>query len=77
MKEITLKLTEEEFEVIDAFLGRGDEEGFLVYEGAGDGDQGEHVLAINRSGGHVFADCITPGFAPVIAGVFNGLLKAK
>jgi hypothetical protein len=77
MKEITLLLTEEEYELLDE-LRRGRERGFFVYEGACDDlDHGNHVLAVDDGGGFVFSE--SPSFpqgSPLIAAAFNGLFRA-
>jgi hypothetical protein len=75
MKEITLRLTDEEYELLDKFrrgrarVRRGRAREFSVY--------GEDVLAVDDGGGFTFSK--SPSFpqgAPLIAAAFNGLFRA-
>jgi hypothetical protein len=68
MKEITLRLTDEEYELLDKFR-RGRAREFAVY--------GEDVLAVDDGGGYTFSK--SPSFpqgAPLIAAALNGLFRA-
>jgi hypothetical protein len=70
MREITLRLTEQEFRAIEDFLDRGGLEHFYAY--------GDDVLAIDMSGGFIFAESpyVDASVAP-IAAALNGLLRSR
>lgn len=76
MREITLRLTDEEFQLLDSFR-KGRERGFGVYQGTEAGsDTGEHVLATDDGGGFIFAECPYSDSAPLIAAAMNGLFAS-
>jgi diaminopimelate decarboxylase len=69
MKEITLRLTDEEHELLDEFR-RGRAREFAVY--------GEDVLAVDDGGGFMFSQSqYFPEGAPLIAAAFNGLFRSR
>lgn len=77
MREITLRVTDEEYALLDEFRS-GRAKSFHVYEGTkpeGEG-YGEHILAIDDGGGQIYAECpYLIGVAPLIATALNGLFR--
>jgi hypothetical protein len=72
MKEITLQLTDEEYELLDGFR-RGREREFLV----GGEEEDEDVLAVDDGGASTFSESPSfPDGAPLIAAAFTGLFRA-
>ena len=74
MKEITLRVTDEEYVALGEFRHYRERE-FEVYEGT---EAGEYVLATDEGGSFVFAECPNfPEGATLIAAAFNGLFRGR
>lgn len=68
MKEVTLRLTDEEFEVLDSFR-RGRAREFVV--------SGDDVTAVDDGGGFIFSNSeYFEGGSGLIAAAFNGLFRS-